>query len=128
MSKRVITGWVLSVLITLFLVVVSGIPKFVEFEGKEKMFADMGWDVETVKYIGVIEIALAILLLIPRAAFMAAVLLTAYYGGATATHVRVYEPFFFPILFGVLTWVAVGLRDPRVFENAFKSPRRELVG
>lgn len=128
MSKRAIAGWVLSVLIALFLIGASGIPKFVDFEGRDEMFAKMGWDVETVKYIGVVEIALAVLLLVPRAAFLAAVLLTAYYGGAVATHVRINDPFWFPIVFGVLTWVAVGLRDGRVFDAAFGSPRRELIG
>jgi hypothetical protein len=29
------------------------------------------------------------------------------------------EPFFFPILMGVLAWLALGLRDGRVFHAAF---------
>ena len=44
-----------------------------------------------------------------------ALLLTGYLGGATATQVRVEDPWFlFPIAVGVLIWGALWLRDPRV--------------
>ena len=39
-----------------------------------------------------------------------------------ATHVRVGDPFFVPIIIGVVAWVALGLRDPRVFAMAFGKP------
>jgi hypothetical protein len=72
--------------------------------------------------IGVVEVALAILFLIPRTAFLGTVLLTAYLGGAVATHVRIGDAFYFPIVIGILAWIALGLRDPRVFANAFQKP------
>jgi hypothetical protein len=46
--------------------------------------------------------------------------MTAYLGGAVATHVRIGDPFYFPIGLGILAWVALGLRDQRVFDNAFQ--------
>jgi uncharacterized membrane protein YphA (DoxX/SURF4 family) len=122
-TKRIV-GWVLSALIAAFLIVASGVPKFVDWEGKAEMFDKMGWTTDVMLKIGVVEITLAILFLIPRAAFIAAVLLTAYLGGAVATHVRVGEAFYFPIVTGVLAWIALGLRDPRVFTAAFQSPKR----
>ncbi|HQX51357.1 MAG TPA: hypothetical protein PLY87_29495 [Planctomycetaceae bacterium] len=49
---------------------------------------------------------------------VAAILLTAYLGGATATHVRVGDPFFMPIIMGFVVWIAYGLRQPAVFALA----------
>jgi hypothetical protein len=127
MNKKVLAGWILSVLIALFLIFASARGKFTEWEGKDEMFAKMGWGKEVMVKIGVVEVAAALLFLIPHTAFIGAILLSAYYGGAVATHVRVEEAFFFPIIFGVLTWVALGLRDGRVFEVAFRRPRREAT-
>lgn len=117
-SKSTIAGWMLSVLLAAFLCLASASGKFVDFPNKEEMFAKLGWSIDVMFYIGVVEVAIAILFLIPRSAFVAAILLSAYLGGATATHVRVGEPFFIPVIFGILAWVALGLRDRRVFQLA----------
>ncbi len=118
-SKKLrITGWVLSVLIALFLIGASAVGKFTQWEGKSEMFAKMGWTEDVMFNIGVVEVAIALLFLVPRTSFVAAILLAAYLGGATATHVRAGEPFFFPIMIGVLAWVALGLRTPEIFRLA----------
>jgi hypothetical protein len=122
-KKSQIAGWVLSLLLAAFLIVVSAIPKFVEWEGKAEMFAKLGYSIDTMMKIGVVEIASALLFVIPRTGFLGAVLLTAYLGGATETHVRVGEPFLFPVIMGVLAWIALGLRRPEVFSLAFGSAR-----
>jgi hypothetical protein len=119
-NKKQIAGWILSGLISAFLIGVSAIPKFIEWEGKAEMFAKMGWTTEVMFYIGIVEASLAVLLLLPRAGFIGAVLLTAYLGGAVATHVRINDQFYFPIIIGVLVWVAMCLRDPRVVAVAFQ--------
>lgn len=116
-----ITGWVLSILISLFLIFASASGKFTEWEGKAEMFAKMGWSEEVMVKIGIVEVAIAVLFLIPRTAFLAAILLAAYLGGATATHVRAGEAFFIPIIIGVVAWIALGLRQPDVFRLAFGS-------
>lgn|SRR5690606_22880172 len=127
MKARLITGWVMSVLLALFLIVVSASGKFTEWEGKEEMFSKLGYTSDLMFKIGIVEVVLALLVLIPRTTFIAAVLLTGYLGGATATHVRVGDPFFFPILLGVFLWVAVGLRRPEIFTLAIgsKLPNKE---
>jgi hypothetical protein len=52
---------------------------------------------------------------VPRTAFLGAILLTGYLGGAVATQVRVEDPWFlFPAFFGVLVWGGLFLRDERV--------------
>lgn len=114
-----IAGWVLTLLVVFFLAGVSARGKFIEWEGKSEMFAHFGYSVELLRQIGIVEVIVALLLLIPRTTFIGAVLVTAYLGGATATHVRVGDPFYFPILVGVWVWVAVGLRRPEVFRLAF---------
>jgi len=126
-KKRKMIGWVLSILLALFLIVASAIPKFVQWEGKAEMFAKLGWTEEVMLTIGIIEAAIASLFLIPRTAFVAAILLSAYLGGATATHVRVDDPFYFPIITGVLAWIALGLRNPEIFRLAFGTDRQPTV-
>jgi multidrug efflux pump subunit AcrB len=120
-KKARIVGWVLSALLAALLIGPSGLGKLVEWEGKEEAFAKMGFTTELMFKIGILEIAIAVLFLIPRTAFVGAILITAYLGGATVTHLRVGEPFVFPVILGVVMWVALGLRRPSVFAMAFKS-------
>jgi hypothetical protein len=50
-------------------------------------------------------------------AVLGAILLTGYLGGAVMTHARVGETsFLFAVLFGVLVWLGLYLRDPRLRE------------
>jgi uncharacterized membrane protein YphA (DoxX/SURF4 family) len=119
-SKSGIVGWILSGLLAALLTVGSASGKFTEWEGKEDMFAKLGWTTEVMFKIGIVEVACAILFLIPRTAFLAAILLTGYLGGATATHVRVGDPFYMPVIIGVVVWIALGLRDHRIFCAAFR--------
>lgn len=116
-TQRII-GWVLSVLVSLFLIGASGVPKFIEWEGKAEMFDKMGVTTDLIMKIGVLEVALALLFLVPRAGFIAAILLTGYLGGAVMTHVRIGDPFFFPIIIGVVMWIGLGLRQPGIFALA----------
>lgn len=108
-------GWVLSILIALFLGGPSAMGKFVEWEGKAEMFAKMGVENDLVVKIGVLEIVLAALFVIPRTGFIGAILLTGYLGGAVMTHLRIGEPIVVPIIIGIVLWVALGLRRPEVF-------------
>jgi hypothetical protein len=59
-----------------------------------------------------------LLYMAPQTAVLGAILLTGYLGGAVATHVRVGNPLFSHILFGVylgvLLWGGLWLRDPRL--------------
>lgn len=126
MSKSKLIGWVLSGVLAALLIVGSASGKFTEWEGKAEMFAKLGWSPEVMFKVGIVEVVVAILFLIPRTAFIGAVLLTAYLGGATATHVRVGDPFFMPIIVGIVAWIALGMRDSRVFSLAFQS-RHDLT-
>lgn len=118
-----ITGWVLTGLVGLFLMVASGVPKFIDFPGKKEMFDKLGITAELAPVLGVIEVTVTLLFLIPRTSFLGAILVTGYLGGAVWTHLRVGDPWFFPIIIGVVMWIALGLRQPAVFTLALgKSP------
>lgn len=59
-----------------------------------------------------------ILYIIPRTGVLGAVLLTAVFGGAIASHLRVDNPLFshmlFPVYIGILMWGGLWLRDTRL--------------
>ena len=115
-----IIGWVLSALVGLFLIGGSGVPKFLDFPGKGEMMEHLGIPLAILPKIAVLEIAVAVLYLIPRTAFLGAILTTGYLGGAVFTHLRVGDPWFFPILIGVIAWVGLSLRHPILFALAFQ--------
>jgi uncharacterized membrane protein YphA (DoxX/SURF4 family) len=121
MSEKIqrIVGWVLSGLLAAFLIFGSAIVKFTDFPGKEEMFTKLGLGNDTAKAIGVLEIIVTVLFLIPRTAFLGAILLTGYLGGAIFAHVRIGEPnYIMPIVMGVLVWVALALRQPVIWKLA----------
>lgn len=77
-------------------------------------FAHYGYLDGALIRITIVELACAIVYAIPRTSVLGAILLTGYLGGATATHVRVGEPFFIPIIVGVVVWAGLFLRDERL--------------
>lgn len=102
-------GWVLGVLPCLLLVM-SGVMKIRQPE----QIAKMGLPVNTILPIGVVELASTVLYLIPQTAVLGAILLTGYMGGAIVTHVRLGEPFYIQTLIGVVLWLGLYLREPRL--------------
>jgi len=122
MRKLQVLGWILSGLIVALLVLASAVSKFVEWDGKADEFAKLGWTTDMMFAIGIVEVAIALLFIIPRTAFVGAILLTGYLGGATATHVRVGDAFVVPIIVGIVAWIALGLRNNRVFALAVNCP------
>jgi uncharacterized membrane protein YphA (DoxX/SURF4 family) len=65
--------------------------------------------------LGVVEITAAVLFAIPKTAFLGAILVTGYLGGAIATHARIGDPAFVgPLVLGILAWAGLYLRDDRL--------------
>lgn len=112
-------GWVLTGLVGFFLIGASGIPKFIDWPGKKEMFDHLGIIADLSPILGVIEIAVALLFLIPRTSFVGAILVTGYLGGAVWAHLRIGDPWFFPIIIGVVMWIGLALRYPMIFKLAF---------
>lgn len=115
-SGRVWFGRVVSGLPALFLLV-DAIMKLVKPAAVVEATVQLGYQESVILPLGVVLAASTILYLIPRTAILGAILLTGYLGGAVATHVRVGGPVFsiiFPIVFGILIWAGLYLRDPRM--------------
>ena len=110
-AKKII-GWILSGIVGLFLIGVSGVPKFFDFPGKDEMMDHLGISLSLLPTIAILEITVTVIYLIPRTAFLGAILTTGYLGGAVFTHLRVDDPWFFPVTVGVLMWVGLALRQP----------------
>jgi hypothetical protein len=113
------TGRLLGGLATAFLLLDGGM-KLVPLDIVTTTMAELGWpsDAATARMLGVLTVGGALLYAFPRTAFLGALLLTAYLGGAVATHVRIGSPLFSHVLFGVylglMIWAALWLRDPRL--------------
>jgi hypothetical protein len=107
-AGRIISG--LLVLLMLF----SGIGKLFKPVQIVDDFTRLGYPEQVILGIAIVEIACAIIYAIPQTAVLGAILLTGYLGGATATHVRVGDPYFMPILIGALIWLGLFLRDERL--------------
>lgn len=106
-------GWVLSAL-PAPLLSFSAIMKFVKPPDVLKGFAHLGWPERLALPLGILELACLVLYLIPRTAVLGAVLMAGYMGGAIATHVRIGEPFIMQGLLGVVVWLGLYLREPRL--------------
>jgi hypothetical protein len=113
-SKAVIwTSYVISA-IPVFMLLMSAYFKFAQGPDVEKGMMHLGWEMKVLVALAITEISCTLLYLIPQTAVLGAVLLTGYLGGATATHVRVGDPFWIPIVLGMLVWLGLWLRDDRL--------------
>lgn len=106
-------GWIVSGLPILMLVF-SAITKFLKPEFAIEGFTKLGWDAKLAFALGIVELSCTVIYLIPPTAVLGAILLTGYLGGAVATHVRIGDAFFMPIVLGILIWGGLWLRDLRI--------------
>ncbi len=116
-----ITGW--SVLHTLLVLVllVDGVAKALRFAPYVEGTLRVGYPASCAGPLGLVLVACTVLYVVRRTSVLGAILLTAYLGGATATHVRMGEPFVFPVVVGVLVWACLLAREARV-QALFGSP------
>ena len=116
-GKMVIAGWIVTGLVGAFLAM-SASFKFFTPDIVRETLGGLGWPAHHDLMIGIIETVCVVLYLVPRTALLGAVLETALLGGAIATNVRVDNPLFshelFGVYLGVLVWLGLWLRDPRV--------------
>ena len=99
--------------------IVDGVMKLVKPEIVVKATVDLGYNESVIVPIGIVLLLCTALYLIPQTAVLGAILLTGYLGGAVATHVRHGSDTFsivFPIMFGILIWLGLYLRDTRLRE------------
>ena len=107
-------GYALSALFVLFMVF-DGTIKVMQLPVVLTTFDQMGWPRDLSLSIGILELALTLFYVIPRTSIFAAVVLTGYLGGAIASHVRINDPLFTHVLFGIylaaMMWGGIYLRD-----------------
>lgn len=72
---------------------------------------DWGYPASAPAAIGLLELACVIVYAVPRTAALGAVLLTGFFGGAVATHVRIGEPFWTALAVATVAWAGLYLRD-----------------
>jgi uncharacterized membrane protein YphA (DoxX/SURF4 family) len=113
-SKKMLwAGYILSALPVLMLLF-SGVMKLVKPAPVVEGFVRLGYPESLALGIGIVELVCAVLYVVPRTSVFGAILLTGYLGGATATHLRIGEPFFAPIVLGVMVWGGLFFRDARL--------------
>jgi len=107
------TARILGTLVVLFLFVDAG-GKILRLAPYVEGTAKVGFHPRVLVPLGLVLLASTILYVVPRTAVLGAILLTGYLGGATCTHVRLEQPFIMPVLFGVVIWGCLFVRDARV--------------
>lgn len=77
----------------------------------------LGFPESSVVYLGLILLVATVLYIVPQTSGFGAILLTGWLGGAVATHIIHGDSVFqvvFPVLFGIIVWVALWLRQGKV--------------
>ena len=112
-GKVVWVGRVISGLAS-FAFVMSGAMKLKGGPELEPGFAHLGLPLSMVLPLAILELSCVAVYLIPQTAVLGAILLAGYVGGAILAHWRVGDPVFVQIILGLLVWLGLYLREPRL--------------
>jgi hypothetical protein len=110
---RLWTGRVISGLVSL-LFAFSGIMKLKGGPELDQGMAHLQLAESMVLPLAILELACVAVYLVPQTAVLGAILLAGYLGGAILTHWRVGDPFVTQIVLGILVWLGIYLREPRL--------------
>lgn len=109
------TGRVLSTLPVLFLLFDATL-KLIKPQPVVEGTVALGYSPSVITPLGITLLICVVLYCIPVTRILGAILLTAYLGGAVATHVRHGDPVFshilFPTYLGAFLWLGLYFRDP----------------
>jgi hypothetical protein len=116
-KTRLWASRIMGGLVILFMLVDS-IFKFIPNEQIVKGSTDLGYQVHHLPIMGTLGLISVILYTFRRTEILGAILLTGYWGGAIATHVRLDNPLFshilFPVYLGLLAWGALWLKNEQL--------------
>lgn len=117
-SKMWWTGFAMSAVVVLFLLMDSGM-KLAAIQPVLEAGQQIGFPgAAMARKLGAVLLLCTLLYVWPRTSVLGAILVTAFLGGAVATHVRLGNPLFSHVLFGVyvgaLMWAGLVLREPRL--------------
>lgn len=113
-NTSAMVGWGLSFLIGA-LFAFSAVMKLTAGPDAAKELAKMGLTESMLLPLAILELVCLALYLIPPTSVIGAILLTGYIGGTIITHWRVGDLFIVQIVVGVLIWVALCLRENRLW-------------
>ena len=124
-KSRLWTSRIMSGLVILFMLF-DGIIKLLPPNEMMKASGEaLGFTEHHLPILGTLALIATIVYIIPATSVFGAILLTGYYGGAIATHVRIDNPLFshilFPIYLAILMWGGLWLRDQRVRKVLFSA-------
>lgn len=110
-------SYVMSGLVILFMLMDS-VMKFIKPAEVVEGTLALGFTEHHLTIIGTLGLLATLLYAFPRTSVLGAILLTAYFGGAVATHVRLNNPLFshtlFTVYFGIFVWGGLWLRNRKV--------------
>ena len=115
-TAKVWTGRTMGGLVILFMLMDSTF-KFIVNDDVIKGTTDLGFQLHHLPIMGTLGLLATLLYIFPRTEILGAILLTGYWGGAIATHVRMDNPLFthilFPVYLGILAWGALWIKSER---------------
>jgi DoxX-like family len=116
-KSRLWAGWAMSGLTVLFMLFDS-LSKLALEPHVVEATTKIGYPSDVIRPLGLVLLVCTILYAIPRTAILGAILLTGFLGGAVASKLRIEDPLFSSILFGVyfgiVAWGGLYLRDERL--------------
>jgi uncharacterized membrane protein YphA (DoxX/SURF4 family) len=114
-NKIVWVGWILTILASL-LFLFSAFMKFKGGPDMDQAMTHLGLPTSMVLPLGILELTCVVIYLIPATAVLGAILLAGYVGGTIVTCWRVGDPFIINIALGLVVWLGIYLREPRLKE------------
>lgn len=111
-----VVGWIVTLALAAQLAQ-GAYGQLTESDRSVGMFEAIGYPASVVLLVGVLQGVAVVLYVVPWTAFLGALLLTAYLGGAVSAHIRMEDSVshvLTPVLFAVGVWAALFLRSERV--------------
>lgn len=117
--------------IVILFMLADSIGKFIKPEEVISGTLELGYAEHHLLVMGILGLICTLLYAFPRTTILGAVLLTGYWGGAIATHVRLDNPLFshilFPVYLAVLAWGAIWLKDEQVRNLLFFRKKKSTI-
>ena len=114
-TKNII-NWVLAGLVA-FIFLGSAGNKLSGSEEVVKMAESFGISADHFRMIAIVELIAALLFLYPRTGLLGTLLLTAFMGGAIATHVEHGQSFMAPAVILAFLWIVSVIRFPEMLDR-----------
>src|SRR6516162_5935495 len=110
---QIVTGWVLSGILALVFLP-SAFFKIAQPAGFLEEWTK-SYPAGAARPLGIIELTMFVLYLIPKTRYLGGLIMLAYLGGAVATHLHNQDGMFtVPIAVGIVAWLGLYLRDRKL--------------